>query len=142
MSAAEAAAIADSARVFAESVAAGVSQRGPAAWRTYFADTAAFFMADNGRLVFSSGEAATRGIRDLEQMIAHIELTWGDSPRIEALAPGLAMVAASWHEVLVDRAGKTVRDSGFFTGLAQHRASGWQFRNAHWSELTAPSSAP
>jgi hypothetical protein len=38
-------ATADSVRTFAESVARGVSERGPAAWRDYFADTSAFFMA-------------------------------------------------------------------------------------------------
>ena len=142
MSAAQATAIGDSVQAFAESVASGVSRSGPSAWRTFFADTTAFFMANSGRLVFPSGESAARGIRDLEPMISHIELRWGDSLRIDPLAPGLAMVATPWHEVIVDRAGKRMQDSGFFTGLAQHRGGAWQFRNAHWSELRAQPSAP
>ena len=72
LDAAHAAAIAESVRAFAESVARGVSASGPSAWRAYFADTPAFFMADKGRLVFPSSDSATRAIVSLNQMIAQI----------------------------------------------------------------------
>ena len=66
-------------RTFAQGVARGVSERGPAAWRDSFADTSSFFMASEGRLVFPSGDSATRGIEGLKRVI------------------GLAMAAASYR---------------------------------------------
>ena len=131
-------ATADSVRTFADRVARGVSERGPAAWRDYFADTSAFFMASEGQMVFPSGDSAARGIEALKQVIARIELRWGDSVRVDALAPGLAMMAASYQEIRVDQAGHRIEERGFFTGLAEHRAGRWRFRDAHWSVL-APS---
>jgi len=98
----QAAAIADSVRAFAATVARGVSDHGPTAWRGYFADTPEFFMASEGRLVFPTGDSATRGIE----------------------------------------AGRRIEENGYFTGLAQHRAAGWQFRDAHWSVLAPPPKIP
>ena len=99
----QAAAIADSVRAFAASVARGVSDHGPTAWRDYFADTAAFFMASEGRLVFPTGDSAMRGIDGLGRVISHIELQWGDSLLVDPLAPGLAVLGATYHEVRVDQ---------------------------------------
>jgi hypothetical protein len=137
-----AAAIAESVRAFADGVARDVSQHGPSAWRAYFADTAAFFMAAEGRLVFPSRDSATRGIDGLERAIAHIQLRWGDSLRVDALVPGLAMMAVPYEESRVDRAGHRVDERGFFTGLVEHRGRGWQFRDAHWSVLAPPGPVP
>ena len=130
--------LADSVRAFMEMVARDVTRDGPAAWRRQFADDAAFFMAAEGRLVFPSAEAARRGIDELVRAIAHIELRWGDDVRVDPLAPGLAVVAAPYTEVRVDTAGRRVDEAGFFTGLAEHRADGWRFRDAHWSVVGAP----
>jgi hypothetical protein len=142
LSAAQAASIADSVRAFADSVAHGVTARGPAAWRGYFADTAAFFMASEGQLVFPSSDSATKGIKALEQVIARIELTWGGTVHVDPIAPGLAVMATTYHEVRVDRMGKVVDERGFLTGLVEHRAAGWQFRDAHWSVASPPSAVP
>jgi hypothetical protein len=125
----------DSVRAFVATVAADVSNTGPAAWRRHFLDGPAFFMAAEGRLVFPSSDSASRGIQRLTQVITHISLRWGDSLRIDPLAPGLAMVATSYHEVRVAAAGPQVEESGYFTGLAAHGPAGWQFRDAHWSVL-------
>jgi len=138
----QAAAIADSVRAFAATVARGVSDHGPTAWRGYFADTPAFFMASEGRLVFPTGDSATRGIEQLGRVISHIELRWGDSLRVDPLAPGLAVLGADYHEIRVDQAGRRIEENGYFTGLAQHRAAGWQFRDAHWSVLAPPPKIP
>ncbi len=128
-----AAAIEDSVRVFAESVAAGVSRDGPVAWRIYFEKSPAFFMASDGLLVFPSSDSATRAIQSLARMISHIDLHWGDDMRVDPLAPGLAILAASWHEVRVDASGHHVDERGFFTGAAEDHAGVWQLRDAHWS---------
>ncbi|HVT40164.1 MAG TPA: hypothetical protein VHE78_14080 [Gemmatimonadaceae bacterium] len=134
---ARAAAIDDSVRDFAASVARGITQEGPGAWRGFLLDDAAFFMASEGRIVFPNGDAAARAIPGLVRAIAHIELRWGDGLRVDALAPGLAMLAAPYYELRVDTAGRRVEEIGFFTGLAEHRAVGWRLRDAHWS-LLAP----
>jgi len=135
---AHAAAIRDSARTFADNVARGVTSRGPAAWRGYFADDPAFFMAAEGRMAFPNSAVAARAIDGLTHIITHIELQWTDSVRVDPLAPGLALLAMPYHEVRVDSAGRRADENGFFTGVAEHRAQGWQFRNAHWSVAQAP----
>jgi hypothetical protein len=132
-----AAAVADSVRAFVAQVAAGISRDGPAAWRRYFTDSA-FFMASEGQVVFPSSVAATAGIEELTRVVRRIELRWGDSVRVDPLVPGYAMVGAPYHEVRVDTAGHRVEETGYFTGLAEHRAAGWQFRDAHWSVLAPP----
>jgi hypothetical protein len=142
LDAAHAAAISDSVRAFATSVAQGVSRNGPAAWRGYFEDSPAFFMASEGQLVLPTSDSATRVIEGLAQRIVRIELRWGEGLRVDPLGPGLAMVAAPYTEVRVDRAGRRVEEAGYFTGIAEHGAPGWQFRNAHWSVFGPPSRVP
>jgi hypothetical protein len=139
---ARAAAVEDGARAFMRTVAQDVTQNGPAAWRKHFADSPSFFMASGGRLAFPNSAAATAAIQDLARTIKQIELRWGDDLRVDPLAPGLAVVAASWHEVLVDTAGRRVEESGFFTGTAEYRGGRWQFRNAHWSVAAPPPDVP
>jgi hypothetical protein len=123
-------------------VAHDVSQRGPAAWRAYFADGPTFFMAAEGRLVFPSSDSATRGIESLTHILSRIELRWGDPLRIDPLGPGLATVGGQYHEVQVDMHGRRMEEEGFFTGVAEHGRSGWQFRDAHWSVLALPPAVP
>ncbi len=130
----------ESLRTFAASVARDVTREGPAAWRRYFSDDPGFFMASSGALVFSSGEAATAGTRQLEKTVRHIELQWGEPMRIDVLAPDLAVLAMPWTEVREDAEGHRVKETGYFTGLAEMHDGGWRFRNAHWS-VPAPSSA-
>lgn len=137
-----AAAITDSVRAFAESVARGVTARGPAAWRAYFAAEPAFFKASEGRLVFPNSDSAARAITTLSQPIAKIELAWGEPLRIDPLAPGVALLAAPYHELRVDTLGRRVEEDGFLTAIVEHGPAGWQFRNAHWSVVAPPSVVP
>jgi len=135
----QAEAVADSVRAFMAQVAAGVSREGPAAWQRYFSDSASFFMASEGRLVFPSGAAAVAGIQDLTHLIRRIDLKWGESVRVDPLAAGLAAVGAEYREVRADTAGHRIDESGYLTGVAEHRSSGWRFRDAHWSVVAPPS---
>jgi hypothetical protein len=52
------------------------------------------------------------------------------------------MVAAPYHELLVDSAGHRTEATGYFTGLAELGAAGWKFRNAHWSVVGSPPLVP
>jgi hypothetical protein len=132
------AAIRDSVRQFAATVATDISHDGPAAWRRHFATSASFFMASEGQLVFSSSDAATPVIQDRARTITHIELTWGDSVRVDPIAPGLAVLGASYHELRVDTAGQRVDERGYMTGLVEDRMGRWQFRDLHWSVVAPP----
>jgi hypothetical protein len=128
-------AVTNDVRAFAATVANDITSRGPLAWRDHFADAPSFFMAANGQLVFANSDAATRGIKELPQSIARIELRWGDPVLVDPLTPALAMLAAPYHEILVDNSGHRVESSGYFTGLAERGGAGWKFRNAHWSSV-------
>ena len=120
-------------RAFGEDVARDVTKDGPAAWAKYFADAPGFFMAVDGKLEFVNGMAAQTALPQIVRAMPHIELHWGEGMRVDALAPGLAMLAAPYHEVRVDAAGKRTEEEGYFTGLAEQRDGRWQLRNAHWS---------
>ena len=118
---------------FMRGVARHVTAQGPHAWRKYLSREHAFFMASNGQLVFESGEAAQQGIHTLEQSIDHITLQWGQNLHVDPLSDTLAQVGVPFHETLVEKTGKQVSVDGYFTGLAEHDDTGWQFRSAHWS---------
>jgi predicted outer membrane lipoprotein len=128
-------------RAFAATVAHDITQEGPAAWRRHFSDSPAFFMASEGQLQFPDSASATSGIQSLTRIIKHIELKWGDL-RVDPLTEQFAVVAAPWHEIVEDEAGKKVEESGYFTGVAESRNGRWQFRDAHWSVATPSGRIP
>ena len=125
---------------FAATVARDVTQDGPAAWRKHFSEGPEFFMVSEGHLQFPNSASAIAGIQELRRTIKHLELDWSDV-RVDPLTPELAVMGAGWHEVVELAEGKRVEDTGYFTGIAEHRNGRWQFRNAHWSVPPAPSSA-
>ena len=127
------AAVVDSVRTFMQTVARDVTQDGPLAWLKFFDAGPGFFMADNGQLAFPNAAAAEEGTRSFARTIDRIELTWGDDLRVDPLSAELAVVAASWREVQVDKAGHRIDEAGYFTGLAEYRGGRWRFRNIHWS---------
>lgn len=120
-------------RRFAATVAHDVTQEGPMAWNKHFSDRPAFFMAVNGKLAFSSGQDAALAMPEVARMFKRIDLRWGKDLRVDALTPGLAVMGASYDEVLDDAEGHRSTASGYFTGVAELRNGQWQFRDAHWS---------
>ena len=125
-------------RAFMGDVAHDVTQDGPAAWRKYFADTPAFFMAVNGKIAFANSAEVTAGLPQVALVLKQVELKWGDDLRVDPLAPDLAVVAAPYHELQVWADGHRVEENGYFTGVAQYRDGRWQFRDAHWSAPVPP----
>src|SRR6202050_2674597 len=109
-----------SVRDFMRHVAHDVTQGGPSAWRKYFADTPAFFMAVNGKIAFANSAEVTTGLPQVALAIKQIELKWGDDLRVDLLAPDLAVVGASYHELQVWADGRHVDNSGYFTGVAPY----------------------
>ena len=127
--------VSDSVRVMMESIAASVSQQGPVAWLHYFEDTANFFMASEGRLVFPNNDSARNFINNtLVKTISKIELQWHDT-RIEPLTANFAQIAASFHEDITDATAKKMPADGYFTALAHQTSAGWKLMNAHWSVI-------
>jgi len=137
-----AAVVEDGVRGFMQAIAHEVTLDGPAAWRKQFADSPSFFMAADGQMVFPDSAAATKGIHDLALDIKQIELVWGNDLRVDPLMPGLAVVAAPYHEVRVNTSGLRVEEAGFFTGIAEFRNGRWELRDCHWSVITPPPARP
>ena len=126
-------------RAFAQTVAHDVSAEGPSAWQKHFSDAPSFFMAVNGKLVWSDGAAAASGLRDVARAFKKIDLQWGGDLRVDPLTPHLAMLATSYHEVQVSATGERRNDDGYFTGIAEYRNGRWQFRDVHWSSAASAS---
>ena len=133
-----AAAIGESARTLMRTAAHDVTQEGPLAWLKFFNTGPEFFMAVNGQLAFPNAAAAKEGTQNFARTINHIELTWGDDLRVDPLTAELAVVAASWREIQVDKAGHRIEETGYFTGLVEYRDGHWRFRDAHWSAPIPP----
>ncbi|KPJ87171.1 MAG: hypothetical protein AMS18_14960 [Gemmatimonas sp. SG8_17] len=129
---AHAAAMRDSVTQMAAAIAQDLARAGPSAWLQYFEDTPAFFMASDGQMLFPTRDSADILVGGLATRISQIVLDWQDI-RVEPIAPGLAVMAAPYHEVVTDTAGAQTSFGGFFTGLATHSTVGWQLRNLHWS---------
>lgn len=125
-------------RAFMQTVAHDVSHEGPSAWRRYLADSPSFFMAVNGQMAFPDSTTATTVIHDLSTSIKSIDLHWGDDLRVDPLTANLAVVATSYHEVMVFSSGQRMDGLGFFTGVVEYRDGRWQFRDAHWSVPVPP----
>jgi hypothetical protein len=121
------AAIDESACTFMHTVAHDVTQDGPLAWLKFFDTGPGFFMAVNGQLVFPNASAAKEGTQKLARTINRIDLTWGNDLRVDPLTAELAVVAASWREIQVDKAGHRIEEAGYFTGLVEYRDGHWRF---------------
>lgn len=135
-------AVEQSVRGFMASVAQAVTQEGPIAWNREFEGGANFFMAVNGKLAFSTGEAAAQAIPDVARAIPHIDLKWGDDLRVDPLTADLAVVGSSYQEIQVDAQGRKALENGYFTGVVEQRNGKWQFRTMHWSEAVPAAKAP
>jgi hypothetical protein len=116
----------------AASIARDLHNDGPNAWLRYFGRSPGFFMASDGSIAFPNNDSAAAFVHALAKSTKRMELKWG-ALRIDSLATGVAQLAAPFDEVLTDTAGRDVKFSGYFTGVAVRGDSGWTLRNAHWS---------
>jgi hypothetical protein len=114
-----------------------ITAEGPAGWRAEFSDAPSFYMAAQGRLVFSSGAAARTGIDELARQITRIELRFGHDLRLDELGGGRVGIGCSYSEQLTDRAGQTHPSVGYLTAILERSGDSWRFRSAHWSEGVA-----
>ena len=138
LTAARAAVVEKDVRAFVQVVAHDVTQEGPLAWPKYLDESAAFFLVSNGNLVFRDGASVAGGMQKFASTFPHVELAWGDDLRVDPLAEDLAVVAASYREVLTGVDGSRGEQTGYFTGTAEYRDGRWRFRNQHWSAPVPP----
>jgi hypothetical protein len=132
------AAVREGVRAFMQRVAVDVTRDGPLAWCKYLDTSPVFFMAVNGQMAFPNGAAAQGGTQKFAQTINHIQLKWGNDLRVDPLTAEIAVVAVSWREIQVDKAGHRIEETGYFTALAEYREEHWQLRDAHWSAPISP----
>ena len=133
-------AITDSVRQVAAALAGRVSERGYRAFPAVMDSAPGYLWAYNGFIPFAAFDSMAAWARaDGAPRRPHV-FAW-DTLRVEALAPGLATLAATFVETGTDSAGATTTEKGVFTAVAVHRAEGWRFTNAHTSMLPPPSPA-
>ena len=116
----------------ADAISRDLHNDGPIAWLRYFSHSPHFFMASDGQLVFPNIDTANVFVPQFAKKIQRVDLTWSDV-RVDSLAPGLGVLAASFREIQFGA--PSVRDtaSGYFTGIVEYTKRGWKLRNAHWS---------
>lgn len=134
LDAVRAAAVSDSVRAEADIIANDVVRNGPNGWMPHFADSA-FYMVNDGAVVFPSYDSAATFVANLARGVDHMELVWSDV-RVTPLAPGLATLGAAYNESVTDTAGQTISFGGYMTATMVHRAAGWRIQNLHWSSPT------
>lgn len=118
-------------------IAHDLSVGGPEQWLNYFEQTPGFFMANEGQLAFANNDSATHFVKEvLAKNIMKVNLTWSNI-RVDSLSPTLAVMAAHFHESLIDKANNTIPADGYFTGTVEKTADGWKLRNLHWSTYRA-----
>lgn len=126
-------AVKDSVLQLADMTAKGISTKGPIAWLDYFEDSPGFFMANDGGVQLPDYKTADSFIKNtLVKVISKITLKWS-AIRVDPLTPGIAVMAAGYHEDITDASGKTTPYDGYFTALVHKTANGWKFRDEHWS---------
>ena len=116
----------------ADAIVRDLHHDGPNAWLRYFVHSDRFFMASGGELVFPNIDTAQVFVRQFAKGINRVDLTWSNV-RVDSLAPGLAVLAASFKEIQMNWSGVRATPAGYFTGVAELTPQGWKLRNAHWS---------
>jgi len=124
-----------------DSISSDLRAEGPTAWLRYFDRSPGFFMASDGLMAFPSNDSAAKAMPNIAAILKHADLKWG-ALRIDSLTPGMAQVATPFDESMTDSAGKKIRISGYFTGIARRGDEGWKLRNAHWSIVHPPAPPP
>ena len=122
----------DSVAAFSATVAHDVTRDGSKAWMRFFSRSPQFYMASAGKLVFPNIDSAAVFVDSLTVWIRSIQLSWSDIS-VDPLTPDLAGFRASFHELETLSSGRKTIQDGYCTATVEHTASGWKFRNLHWS---------
>jgi len=119
-------------RRMASDLSRDLGREGPSAWLRYFEPTEEFFMVSDGALKFDGYASAERYLGEFAPGVVGMELTWQDL-RIDPLSPDLAVLAASYQELIDETSGSQLAFGGYVTALAVRTPEGWRLRHLHWS---------
>lgn len=129
---AQAAVVESSVRELTATIAADLAREGPDGWLPHFSDEGTFFMVSDGVMVFPDLDTAVKHVHALDATISRMDLIWDDI-RVTPMSLQTAVVAAAYHELLVNTAGGETRFKGFVTMLAVNTKAGWRLQHLHWS---------
>jgi len=132
LDAAQAGAVKEEVRRMASDIARDLAQGGPGAWLRYFDDSEAFFMASDGELKFESFASAESYLGDFASGVESMAIAWEDL-RIDPVSAEMAVMAASYQELINETSGSQLAFGGYLTALAVKTPSGWRLRHLHWS---------
>ena len=131
------AAIADSVRELANTMAAAVRVHGYRGFNASMDSAPGYLWGYNGMLPFASFDSMKAWtLADPEPKVPE-GFVW-DTMRVNAIVPGIAGFEAGYSETRPDSTGTPRTDTGIFTAVAVHRAGGWRFTTAHTSTLPPP----
>jgi len=116
-----------------DSVRNDIGWNGPIKWIKYFEDTSAFYMASEGKLVFSDYNAAKKFITDtLVHKVSGIVLDW-QNINIDSICENTVAINTYYHEDLMIINDSAIHEMGYCTAIADRTNTGWKFRTLHWS---------
>jgi len=126
------AAVADSARIFANELATWMGTQGAGRpFSSFFDSTASVIVASDGRISAASFDSVVSRYRGWAPP-AGAALTW-DSLRVEALGPGLAHFTGAFKESFTPPSGPAYEGHGVMSAVVVHRPSGWKIAAQHTS---------
>ncbi len=131
------AAITDSVRALANTMAVEVRVHGYRGFNASMDSAPGYLWGYNGMLPFASYDSTAAWSRTDPEPRVPEGFVW-DTMRVNVLAPGIAGFEAGYSETRPDSTGTPRTEKGIFTAVAVHRASGWKFTTAHTSTLPPP----
>jgi hypothetical protein len=87
--------------------------------------------AESGTL-YPSADSLARQVRGFVAGIRSLDVGW-DQLHVTVLAPDAGVVTGTFHENVVDKAGKTTKFHGAWSGVYQRRDGKWRIVQAHES---------
>jgi uncharacterized protein (TIGR02246 family) len=133
MTDAQRAAVADTVRRQTDAFIAAFNHMDPNEFIAQMAINESF--AESGRL-YPSRDSVSGTVRTFVAGIRSLEVGW-DQVQVTVLAPDAAVVTGTFHENFVDKAGKTTKLHGAWSGVYQRRDGKWGIVQAHESYVPA-----
>lgn len=132
MTDAQRAAVADTLRQETDAFIAAFNRMDPTVFVDQVANIESF--AESGTL-YPSRDSLTSQVRGFVAGIRGLDVGW-EQVHVTVLAADAGVVSGTFHENVVDKAGKTTKLHGAWTGVYQRRDGKWGIVQAHESYAT------
>ncbi len=127
-------ALEDSLRVFLETYRDGVERMAWDEVTALYSTEPGFAWIEDGRIAYESADSIAEALRSLGGMFTNARLDFRE-PRVQALAPGLGLIAARFDQTLAGPGDARFTFSGAISAVVQHTPAGWRFVSGHTSTL-------